>query len=279
MIWTLNRSIAAVFDWILYPFRGLSPIVGLGVVSLLISIGLLIGFKATSDQDALAAAKRRIHACVFEIRLFNDDLRAILRAQAGVLRHTLTYFRLSIVPMAWLMIPLIVVLIQLQFRYGYDGLEPGRSANVKVTLTEEAAARAREAGDIDASLEAATGLRVQTPPLWIPSLGEADWRIVADQPGSHDLVVRVGEESFTKSVWVTGDVVRRAPLRPRAVGQQFLNPVEAPLPAGAPVESIAIDYPDGDVSLLGWRMHWLVAFFILTLVFALALQRPLGVRL
>ena len=59
----------------------------------------------------------------------------------------------------------------------------------------------------------------------------------------------------------------------------FLNPVEAPLPAGAPVESIAIDYPDGDVSLLGWRMHWLVAFFILTLVFALALQRPLGVRL
>lgn len=279
MIWTLNRVLGGIFDAILSPFRTLPPIVGLAAVSLVVSIGLLIGFKAASDQDALAAAKRRIHACVFEIRLFNDDLRAILRAQVGILRHTLVYFRLSIVPMAWLMVPMIVILVQLQFHYGYGGLEPGHSVNVKVTLTDEAAARAREAGDVDASLEAATGIRVETPLLWIASLGEADWRIVAERPGSYDLVVRVGEESFSKSVLVTGDVVRRAPVRPSGIARQLLNPVEAPLSAGAPIESITVDYPDGDVSLFGWRMHWLIAFFILTLVFALALQRPLGVRL
>ena len=279
MIWTLNRVLGGIFDGILYPFRTLPPIVGLAVVSLLVSIGLLLGFKAASDQDALAAAKRRIHACVFEIRLFNDDLRAILRAQAGILRHTFAYFRLSIVPMAWLMVPMIVILIQLQFHYGYGGLEPDHSVNLKVTLTDEVAARARETGDVVASLEAAAGMRVETPLLWIPSLGEAAWRIVADRPGFYDLSVRVGERSFSKSVRVTGDVVRRAPVRPSATLQQLLNPVEAPLPTGAPIKSIAIAYPDADVSLLGWRMHWLLAFFILTLVFALALQRPLGVRL
>jgi uncharacterized membrane protein (DUF106 family) len=279
VIWTLHRALGGIFDVILYPFRTLPPVVGLAAVSLLVSIGLLIGFKATSDQEALAAAKRRIHACVFEIRLFNDDLRAILRAQVGILRHTLSYFRLSIVPMAWLMIPLVVILIQLQFHYGYGGLEPGQSAIVKATMTDEGAVRARETGDIVASLEAAAGMRVETPLLWIPSLGEADWRVVAERPGSYDLSVRVGERSFSKLVLVTDDVVRRAPVRPRTIPQQLLNPVEVPLPAGAPIESITIGYPDADVSLLGWRMHWLVAFFILTLVFALALQRPLGVRL
>jgi uncharacterized membrane protein (DUF106 family) len=279
VIWTLNRALGGVFDVILYPFRTLPPIVGLAVVSLVVSIGLLIGFKVTSDQDALAAAKRRIHACVFEIRLFNDDLRTILAAQWGILRHTFSYFRLSMVPMAWLMVPLILILIQLQFHYGYGGLEPGRSTHVKVTLTEEAAAQARETGDVDASLEAPAEVRVETPLLWIPSLGEAAWRIVTDRPGSYDLRVRVRETSFSKSVRVTDDVVRRAPVRPRTILQQLLNPVEAPLPAGAPIKSITVGYPDADVSLLGWRMHWLLAFFILTLAFALALQRPLGVRL
>jgi hypothetical protein len=279
VIWTLNRVLGGVFDVLLYPFRTLPPIVGLAVVSLLVSIGLLIGFKAASDQDALAAAKRHIHACVFEIRLFNDDLRAILRAQAGILRHTLTYFRLSIVPMAWLMVPLVLILIQLQFHYGYAGLEPGRGVNLKVTLTDDAASRAREKGDLDASLEATDGMRVQTPLLWIPSLGEADWRVVADRPGSYELSVRFEDGSFGKSVLATGEIARRAPVRPTTILHQLLNPVEAPLPDGAPIKSIAIDYPDGEVSLFGWRMHWLVAFFILTMVFALALQRPLGVRL
>ena len=125
MIWNLNRVLGGIFDVLLYPFRALPPIVGLAAVSLVVSIALLLGFRATSNQQALAAVKRRIHAGIFEIRLFKDDLRSILRAQLDILRHTLTYFRLSIIPMAWMLLPLLVILIQLQFHYGYAGLEPG----------------------------------------------------------------------------------------------------------------------------------------------------------
>ena len=42
--------------------------------------------RLTSDQAALAAVKRQIQADLFEMRLFNDDLRALLRAQGAVLR-------------------------------------------------------------------------------------------------------------------------------------------------------------------------------------------------
>jgi hypothetical protein len=31
------------------------------------------------------------------------------------------------------------------------------------------------------------------------------------------------------------------------------------------------------VNLLGWRTHWLIAFLVLTIVFAFALRGPLGV--
>ena len=61
----------------------------------------------TSDQRAHPRRQaRRLHAALFEIRLFNDDLSAIFRAQAEMLRHNLTYLRLSLVPMIWMFVPL-----------------------------------------------------------------------------------------------------------------------------------------------------------------------------
>ena len=74
-----------------------------------------------------------MQASIFEMRLFNDDPRAILRAQAGALRYTFTYARLSAIPLLWMIVPLTVLTAHLQSRYGYDGLGVGESALVTVT--------------------------------------------------------------------------------------------------------------------------------------------------
>ena len=276
----INRALGGLFDLLIFPFRGMPPIVGLTVISLIVSFGMLLGFRAVSDQEALAEVKRRIHAGVFEIRLFKDDLRTIFAAQFGILRHTLTYFRLSMVPMLWMLAPIVLIVIQLQFQYGYEGLEPGQIALVNVTFTDEGAQRVGDDDGAGVSLEAPDGLRVETPLLWIPSLRQAGWRVAADSPGDYELVVRVDELSLSKSVRVSDAVVRRSPVRPsRSVLQQLIWPAEPPLPRGSPVEEITIDYADAEVNLLGWNTHWLIAFFVLTMVFAFALQRPLNVKL
>src|SRR5688500_19416424 len=100
---------------------------------------MLLIFRKTSDQKRLAAVKRQIHAGLFEIRLFNDDLRAIFRAQGEILRHNLTYLRLSIVPMLWMIVPLLLVVAQLQFHYGYSGLTVGQPVLLKAQIREGAA--------------------------------------------------------------------------------------------------------------------------------------------
>ena len=43
------------------------------------------------------------------------------------------------------------------------------------------------------------------------------------------------------------------------------------------MESIRLDYPERDVSLLGFEMHWSIAILILSLVIALALRKRFGV--
>lgn len=276
----VNSLLGHLFDALLYPFRDLPPIVGLTVMAVITAVAVLLVYRAASDQEAIAAVRRRIHAGLFEIRLFNDDPRAILRAQADILRHTLTYLRLSLVPMAWMLIPLLLVLIQLHFHYGYTGLEPGSKAIVKVAFKSGAFPGAPPPAGPDLSLDAAPGLRVDSPPVWILSLREADWRIAAQRPGEYELRVRIGEQVFSKFLLVTNAIVRRAPVRPsRRLQDQLFYPVEPPLPPDAPIESITVGYPEARVSLLGWDVHWLVVFFILTMIVAFALQRPLKVTL
>ena len=132
----VNGALRPLFDALLLPFRALPPIVGLLVVSLVAAIGMLLVYKRTSNQDRLEAVKRQIHACLFEIRLFKDDVPAILRAQTEILRHNAKYLALSLVPMLWMIVPLTLVIAQLQFHYGYRGLRPGEDFIVKARLSQ-----------------------------------------------------------------------------------------------------------------------------------------------
>ncbi len=91
--------------------------------------------------------------------------------------------------------------------------------------------------------------------------------------------MRIGEETLTKSVRVSGTTVRRSPVRPSSLLGQLIYPAEAPLPRGSNVEAIRVDYADAEINLLGWYTHWIIAFFILTMVFAFALAKPLGVKI
>lgn len=102
----VNRALGRLFEILLLPFRGMPPWVALVVVSFLIAIVMLLVYKRASSQRRIAAVKAKIHAGLFEMRLFNDDPRAIFRALFDVLRHNAAYFALSLVPLAWMIVPL-----------------------------------------------------------------------------------------------------------------------------------------------------------------------------
>lgn len=285
----VNSVLRAVVSALLFPFRGLHPLVGLVVVSLVTGIAMLLVFKATSNQAGIAAVKRKIHACLFEIRLFNDDLRAILRAQGELLRHNLTYLRFSLVPLLWMIVPFVLLIAQLQFHYGYRPLAPESPALVEVVLAEgwEEALPAGAVEDFDGftrpavALEAPAGVRVETPGVWAPEAREMTWRVAGERAGDYELAVAVGGERYAKSLRVADEPGVRllSPIRPgRDFFEQVLYPAEPPLPEG-PLESISIAYPGAEVWFLGWTTHWMVVFFILSIVFAFALRNRMGVSI
>ena len=282
----LNAALRAVFDVALRPFAALPPIVPVAVVALVSGIFALFVYRWTSNQPAIAAVKRRLFGHLLEVRLFNDDLRAVLAAQLRLLRENLTYLRLNLVPLLWMIVPFMLLIAQLQFHYGYEGLEVGERTLLVVDLAPADAGVDQTAPRPPIELEAPAGVAMETAGVWVPSLRQVVWRLRADEPGRHELVVRADGGAFTKSLFVADPEsaarwVRRSPTRRRAaILDQLLYPAEPSLPRGGPIERIDVQYATAAISFFGlFDVHWLIAFLILSLAFAFALRNRFGVTL
>jgi uncharacterized membrane protein (DUF106 family) len=274
----VNAVLRPVFDLLLAPFAGLPPIVSLVIVSLPTAILMLVVFKHTSDQAALAAVKRRIHAGLFEIRLFSDDLRAIFRAQGEILRHNLTYLRLSLVPMVWILPPMVLLIAQLQFHYGYAGLRPAEVTLLEVDLRPETVTAGERPRVV---LDLPPGLGAQTEDVWLPAESQLAWRLAAEREGDFEIGISIdGAPPVTKTLRVTKSMVRLSPVRVESgFFSQLIYPAEPPLPRDSSIREIHISYADREISVLGFGMHWLIPFFALSIAIAFALKGRFGVTL
>ena len=275
---SLNAVLGTVIVWLQLPFRGLPPIVGVIVWSIPVSIFALWVFGKTSNQEKITEVKSKIAASLFEIRLFNDDLRAIAKAQWEIMGHVLRYQGLALVPMVFILPPLVLLMVQLHQFYGFRGFAPGETALMRVELAETGGPRPNLVIDVP------EGLHLETPAVWVPALGEINWQLAADTPGDYELGFTLDGATTTKTVSVTDRVVRLSPERPpRAFMDQLEWPSERPLVPDGAIQRITIAYPEGAMEMLGWNWEWsfawMVVFFVLTMVFAFALKKPMGVEL
>ena len=274
----LNATLRAVFDTLMGPFASVPSWVGILLWSIPVSIFALWIFKISSNQDRITAVKAKIHACLFEIRLFNDDIRAIFRAQWEIIGHVIHYQALALKPMIWILPPLVLIMVQLHAFYGFRGLEPGESAVVTATMKASVPARP------NLLLQVPDGVSLETPGVWAPDLHQMAWRIKAEEPGDFDLIFEHDGETQNKRLRVTQSNVRLSPERPdRGFFAQLEWPSESPLPEDSTLGTITLAYPEARLAFLGLEMEsqwaWMILFFVLTMVIALALKKPMGVEI
>jgi hypothetical protein len=273
---TVNALIGGMFDRLLAPLAMLSPLAGLAVVSLVTAVAMLLFIRRSSNQARLGEVKRQIQACVFECRLFQDDLPAVFRALGEMLRSNVVYLGLSMRPLLWAAVPLALLLTQLDLFFGYQA-----AARQPLLLTARVSdAAALPDGAASASLEAPAGVRVLTPPIWIPATGEMLWKVEPKEPGAYVVRVRVGAWTLDKTLVASDGPARRSPVRVSdGLLAQIVNPAEPPLPAGAPISEVRVGYAPRTVELLGWQLPWVLPFFAFSVLWGFALKKPLNVRL
>lgn len=256
-------------------------------VSLASAVLALLVYKRVSNQDGIERVKRRMQASLFEIRLFNDDLRAIVRAQGAFLLGNLRYLGLNLKPLLWLLVPFVLVFVHLEPRFRYEGHAPGTNAIVKASV-----AGTEQASGIKPAMQlrAPNGLRLTSPAVW--SVGRAEpptrspsmaWRVTADRPGAYQVKVVLGGVEHAKEIRFGGRTSLFSPRRPGGgFLEQLAHPAERPLPRDGGLAAIEVDYPErdwGKVPLTDVRFAWWFWWLVLMVGFGLLLRKPMGVQI
>ena len=269
----VNVVLTPVFDVICWPFRALAPIWALAVISFASGIFLVWLFGKTSDQDRIRTIRDRIRGNLIGVRLFQHDIGVVLKLQGKIFGDTFRFMGLALVPMLIMIVPVTVVITQINLRFAVRPLETGEPVLVKALVRDAATL------DLPIALDVPDGVTVDTPPVRIRSTREIAWRLHVDRPGTHALVVRVGDETLEKQLvggkgW--GPVVQRR--TGRGMLDTLLYPGEPPIAAGHGLEVVEITYPPLEMSLLGFGVDWLIGFLILSMAFGFAFKGVLGVE-
>lgn len=269
-------AINILFGYVFYPFADRDPAWGMIWMSLLTGIVMVIIFRFTSNQEGIRKAKAKVGAYILEMRLFNHDLGKMLAALGKTLIANVFYLRYMVFPILFIIVPVLLVLIQLSYRYENRPVRPGEQVIVKAVLKPGLSTM-----NSPVILQAPDGIIIETPALRIASLGEVDWRLHGEKEGKFELNFSVDGKGFKKNLHILNS--RLTAIGVKRVGSSFysllLNHYEPELPDSSPFISLNIIYPARTLKIIGIGMHWIIWFFILSLVFSFAFKGVFHVEL
>jgi len=271
---TLNAVLTKVFDLFFSPFANLDPIWAMVAISLVTGVLMLWIFGLVSNQAALRETKEKIRGNLLAIRLYRHDVRVVLQTQGRLLLLVLRYMKYSLIPMLILIIPVLFIIIQLHLRFEHRPLAVGESTLIKVKVRD-----ADLMGE-SVSLHVPEGIQVETPAVRIPSKSEVAWRLRPSQAGLQKVTVEIDGDRVEKEISIGSGWGKVSPLRTgHSIWDLLLYSGEPPIKASAPIREIEVIYPSLPLKVFGWNIHWLVLFFVLSIVFGFAFKKPFGIEI
>ena len=264
----------ALGGWLLAPVAVLPGWLSATLVAAATGVLLLIVYKYTSNQRAIKRVRDDINAHLLALKLFKDSASVAVRAQGRILLGATRLFVLSLVPMAVMVVPVVLVLGQLSLWYQRRPLRVGEEAVITLTLNGDAAAPMPEV-----RLEPSAAVETTVGPVRLLSDRAVCWNVRARANGSHRLVFRVGEQTAEKELAVGDGFMRVNVRRPaRALSEDLLwYPGEEPFGPDSPVRSIDVDYPERPGWVSGTR-GWMIYWFVVSMVAGLCFRRVLNVN-
>jgi hypothetical protein len=182
-----------------------------------------------------------------------------------------------------MLVPMVLLLVQMAMRYEWRPLQQGEStvlvAHLKAGTPQNIAPLTLEAPGL--TVEAGKNRSYLAPTKEYPERNSVEWRIRARDTGRHDVQIRVGNETAHKIIDVAANRYAGVnPLRPGGDLEDVLfYPRESPAAAGAVIQKIELQYPENVTPLFGWEIHWVISYFILSMIIALAVKPILKVKI
>ncbi len=249
-----------------------SPLAIVVIVSVVVGFAMVILFGYTSDQKAIKIAKDQLKAHLLAVRLFRDQLPVVAGSYAKILRGTGRYLRLAFMPLLYVILPITILIVQMDRSLGSTAIKPGQPFLLTVRASNAEAMNAL-------SLDLPPGIEMTAPAVHVAADNEVVWRLLAGKPGDYEIQVVDGGQTAPKTVRVSPALTRVSSVRLRGQFlERMLSSGEAALPPGT-IESISVNYPDRNIEIAGYEMNWIWLFFILSMVAGFAFKELLGIQI
>lgn len=250
-----------------------SPLAIVVVVSLVVGLAMVVLFGYTSDQKAIKIAKDQLKAHLLAVRLFRDQLPVVAGSYAKILRGTARYLRLEFMPLVYVIIPITLLIVQLDRCLGATAIQAGTPFLVTVR-TDGAESMNALALDLPAEIA------MTAPAVHVPAENEVVWRLAASREGDYEIEIVVGGQKAAKTLCVSSQLARVSAVRLRGhFWTRMFTSGEPSLPASGAMESIAINYPDRNIEIAGYEMNWIVLFFVLSMIAGYLFKELLGIQI
>lgn len=249
------------------------PTIIVVLISLAIGLLMVVVFGYTSDQKAIHVAKDQLKAHLLALRLFQDQIGVVLRSYGRILLVTGTYLRLAFKPLLFVIVPITLLIVQVDRYLGLTPVQAGRTFLIK--------ARLADAGVLNnASLQLPDGLSATAPAVHVPEENEIAWRVVAARDGKFDVSVELPDQKVSKSVVVGLGLPRLSAVRLRGqFWERCFVSAEPALPASGLIESVEVQYPARDIAFAGMAWNWIWLFFVLSLIAGFIFKSILGIEI
>ncbi len=239
--------------------------------SVVVGLLMVLVFGYVSNQKAIGRAKDILKAHLLAVRLFQDQLPVVLSAYGKILRGTGTYLRLAFTPFLFAIVPITLLIVQMDRYLGWVPLQPAQAFLLE--------ARADTPLD-QIELHLPDGLVSSAPAVRIPAEKSIVWRLEARQGGRYDVEVVAGGESASKLVVVSSGLEKLSPIRLRGnFWERMLSSSESALPDGGAIQAVSVSYPERTIQLFGVQWNWIVLFFIVSLVAGFVFKSALGIQI
>jgi len=266
---TIFNAISALFDLLMAPLGLLGPSWAMIAISAITGVLMLVIFKYTSNQTAVRRVKDRIKANFYAITLFQDSLAVLMRSVGRIISWNLKYMGYNLAPLAVMLVPVLLLLVQLNFWYGYTPLPVSQDVLVKAEF-----APSIDLASTEVMLKGDHNVAVATPAVRIPQKHEAAWRIRGIEEGLGTIELEAAGRKETKSVIVGKSGMHRFVTLRHSGGfwDSLFYPGEKAVEPSSPIRSIEVLYTPADMNFFGFKLHWLIVYFGVSIFFGLALK-------
>ena len=269
------------FDILWWPLSATPCYVDIIIISAISALIFLVIFKKTSNQEMIKRYKNKMIANILEIRLYKDQPVITGRSILNILWCNIIYMRYAIFPLVIILPPLLVISIQINNRYGYAPLEIGKPFIVRADLVGNLAPEIAKAPE-KIRCVASENVTIETSPLIIESKASVFWRARVTGLDGNEHYCRISingtDATVEKKIITSAGIQRFSPERKKwHIRNVFVNNAEDFISNSSPFDAVSVYYNRAVYPFLGWNIDPILLFFILTLIFGLALKPILRV--